>query len=227
MEQLIPIGSQLGRVALVCLVLLLGSTACETRAVLEAGAPTILPSSPEESSERTTNPAATGVILGAGGLGIVEFGAEPNDVIDQLTQEFGPPDQDTGYTPAFSVFGTCPGEKVRGVRWGSLLVLFSDGETGFASEGTFHFFSYRDQLFDIDGRPVESLGLSTAEGVGLGSTVKDLRAAYGDDLTIRRRSLPGRIDRFFFETDGRSLGGTLARRTNSVAAFLGGAGCGE
>lgn len=108
-----------------------------------------------------------------------------------------------------------------------LLVLFSDGDTGFGFEGTFHFFSYRDQLFDIEGRPVESLGLTTAEGVGLGSTVKDLRAAYGGDLTIRRRSLPGRIDRFFFETDGGSLGGTLARRTNSVQAVLGGAGCGE
>ena len=177
--------------------------------------------------ERSEEPAATGVVLGAGGLGIVQFGDEPDDVIDQLTQEFGPPDQDTGYTPAFSVFGTCPGEEVRGVGWGSLLVLFSDGDTGFGSEGTFHFFSYRDQLFDIEGRPVESLGLTTAKGVGLGSTVKDLRSAYGGDLTIRRRSLPGRIDRFFFETGGGSLGGTLARRTNSVQAFLGGAGCGE
>ena len=65
----------------------------------------------EKSPERTPNPAATDMVLGAGGLGVVEFGAKPNDVIDRLTQEFGPSDEDGGYTPAFSVFGTCPGEE--------------------------------------------------------------------------------------------------------------------
>ncbi|MGH2556594.1 MAG: hypothetical protein ACRDHO_12875 [Actinomycetota bacterium] len=175
------------------------------------------------------NATDTAVVLGPVGLGAVKFGADPEAVIDRLNREFGPPDEDSGYIPSFSVFGTCPGEEVRGVRWKSLLVLFTEGATDFGRQGRRHFFEYRDQLFVTSGGSTDSLGLTTAEGVGLGSTVADLRAAYGDRLEIIKHSLPGDVPRFTVEVDTGQLSGTLTgtTRADSVHAILGGYGCGE
>ncbi|MGH2729201.1 MAG: hypothetical protein ACRDJI_01170 [Actinomycetota bacterium] len=204
----------------VALVPLLGLMGCESGSDPTTQAPNRLQPSPDRSSE---------LVLGPDGLGAVKFGADPEMVIHRLNQQFGPPDEDSGYIPSFSVFGTCPGEKVRGVRWKSLLVLFTDGATDFGRQGRRHFFEYRDQLFVTSGGSTGSLGLTTAEGIGLGSTVADLRAAYGDRLEISPHSLPGDVPRFTVEVDTGQLSGTLtgARRTDSVHAILGGFGCGE
>ncbi len=214
--------------ALLCaLPFLFGSIGCDSTTAPEEHSSKPRQASPEASPEQT--PGATGVevALMPDGLGIVDLGAEPRTVIDRITREHGPPDEDTGYVPSFSIFGTCPGERVRGVRWKSLLVLFTDGTTDFRSDGKRHFFSYRDQLFDIHGRPTRSLGLMTAEGIGLGSTVEHLRTAYGDRLEISRRSLPGLVDRWTVQVEAGSLGGTLSGETATVQAILGGFGCAE
>jgi hypothetical protein len=71
---------------------------------------------------------------------------------------------------ASSPFGACPGQQVRGVRWGQLLALFSD------EGGARHFFTYTYGLGNREAGPE----LRTDIGVGLGSTVAQVQAAYPD-----------------------------------------------
>lgn len=120
---------------------------------------------------------AEGLVAGPGGLRIVAFGQPAELVVATLTAVFGEPDADTGWGPAVaSPFGVCPGERARGVRWGRLGVLLSDGPTSYGSAEYPHFFAWDVHAFEAES----GLAPRTAAGIGLGSTVDALTEAYGE-----------------------------------------------
>jgi hypothetical protein len=179
----------------------------------------------ETTTTTTTAPPdpTAGLRLRASGLGQVVFGTDADQTISAITEMVGAPSEDTGWDP-FN-FPTCPGEQVRVVRWASLEVFFSDGATDWAPAGTPHFFHYGHSVFAGSG---ESLDLATENGVRLGTTVAELKEAYGPDvLVIEDPSFGG-----LWEVDVPGAGilwGAVNTVTDDgvVESINGGAGCGE
>ncbi len=132
-------------------------------------------------------PLANFVFLGVDGIGVfTEFGGDAEETIQTLTCLLGEPDADSGYGDSFSVFGTCPGSEVRGVRWGPLLTLYGDAQI-FGSEDR-EFYNWRYEAFESP----DTLELTFPEtGIGLGATIPELQAAYGADLEIFQDDLTG------------------------------------
>lgn len=154
--------------------------------------PSVQPSSsaPTTAAPAGPSPSATAasearVVLGPDGLGVVRFGDSPEVVIAALDGRYGPADEDSGWGPRGS-FGVCPGSTTRGVRYGQLLVLLSDGPTEYAGAGQPHMFSYTVFARNTDNPAAEyGDGPQTAHGIGVGSSVADLRAAFGEALEVR------------------------------------------
>jgi hypothetical protein len=102
----------------------------------------------------------------------------------------------------------------------------TDGETEWRNDGVPDFFAYLNSVFFGDGR---SLGLLTAEGIGLGDPVDTLQAVYGDRAQITYDDL---IEGFLYTIEvpapGR-LGGGLTGDQNEdlITSIDGGFGCGE
>jgi hypothetical protein len=160
------------------------------------------------------------------GLGAVAFGTEVEAAVLSITAALGAPDEDSGWRPSFSGFGTCPGEQVRGLRWATMWALMTDGETGWRDDGTPHFFAYLNSVFYDDS---QSLGLLTEEGVGLGDTVEALEDAYGDRVEITFDEL---FDGYVFDIDvpapGRLWGASTGDEDHDLITSIdGGQGCGE
>jgi hypothetical protein len=178
----------------------------------------------------TKSPQAGQIILEPDGLKVASFGAAPDDVVTKVSQALGRhPDEDSGFVESFSVFGTCPGKMVRGVRWGGLTALFTDGATDFAPEGKRHFFYYSDANFDTRGKQVPPLGLKTSKGIGVGSTVASLKAAYGRGAEVYSDEMSGGASFRVKVAPPGSLGGALTgmKDSDTVTAVGGGLGCGE
>jgi hypothetical protein len=157
---------------------------------------------------------------------IMPFGTEPEAAVTRMTEVLGPPDEDSGWIPSFSGFGTCPGEEVRGIRWGTLWLLMTDGETEWLDNGGRHFFAYLNSVFYDDTR---SLGLLTEEGIGLGDTVKQLKDAYGERVEITYEDF---IEGYLFTIEvpapGQIRGGLTGENNDDlITAIDGGRGCGE
>lgn len=144
-----------------------------------------------ETTTTTTTIDMTVELTGEGiqaGPTWVHFGFDDDDAIAAFEAVFGPATDDTGWldslTDGWEQFGVCPGPNVRGVRWGtatetSLQVLFTDSESDFWTEGVEHFFAY----YYYDGS--NPTGLMTPEGIGVDSSVGQLKAAYeGPDFTF-------------------------------------------
>lgn len=123
---------------------------------------------PGPTAEETTEPSGAAIALRGDGLGVVELGAAPDAAIASVTAELGEPSVDTGWEPSFSTYGTCPGEQIRGVEWGGLVLLFTDGDTTYGSGQ--HLFSWR-----VTGAPPP---VSTANGLGYGSRAADAEELY-------------------------------------------------
>jgi len=206
------------------------STLEETTSTSEAVTTTVAETT-TTSGATTTTVIASGLVLEADGLEAVDFGQGPSIVISTVTATLGAePDADTGWLDAFdNPYGTCPSPEVRGVEWGILVLLFTSAETDFAPAGTRHFFTY--SYAPLPSKPgAGPHGLETSEGIGLGSTTKQVQDAYGDRVEIIEDEVFGP---FFavdldFESD-TALGGTLtsSNPTGKVASVLGGVGCGE
>lgn len=165
----------------------------------------------------TSSPAGPQAILRPDGLGDLPFGTESEAALAQLTTMLGAPTTDSGWVSAFdSKFGVCPGELVRGVTWGSLLVLFAD-ET-LAAVGKRHLYFY---AYGPDPLPA---GLTTPEGVGVGSTVAALRIAYPSVQVY-----PDDVLGPSFAVSPAGLAGSLSDITDAgvVRTITGGEGCGE
>ena len=154
------------------------------------------------------------------------FGTEAEIAVNMMTAVLGPPDEDSGWVPSFSGFGTCPGEEVRGIRWATLWLLMTDGGTEWRNDGVPHFFAYLNSVFYDATR---SLGLLTEDGIGLGDTVKELKDAYGKRVEINYEEF---IDGYLFTIEvpppGRMWGGLTGEKNDDlITAIDGGQGCGE
>lgn len=220
-----------------------------TSSTTESATATSTPSTtaPEASSSTTTSttaattttttptPAPPTVVLRPDGLGrasdsgndmMAAFGSEAETAIAAITAALGPPDEDTGWIPSFSGFGTCPGEEVRVVRWATMWAYMTDGSTEWRDDGVPHFFSYLNSVFASE---TASLGLLTDDGVGLGDTVKALRDAYGSRVEIMYEEF---YDGYVFNIDvaapGQLWGGlTGGDDDDLITSIDGGTGCGE
>ncbi len=179
------------------------------------------------TTSSTTTPPSRLLTLAGDGLGAVDLGTESEAAIQALSLILGDADEDTGWIDSFSGFGTCPGDVVRGVRWGTLWTLHTDGATDWGRGGFRHIFSYTDSVLISDGS--EDLGLRTAEGVGVGSTIDQLVQAYGSALDVHYEELIDSWVYFIDVPDPGFLWGLLSGSgTGSVVLSVnGGVGCGE
>jgi hypothetical protein len=113
--------------------------------------------------------ARAAIELRGDGLGVVAFGAIPDEAIDSVSAALGQPTADSGWEDAGSTsYGTCPGRRVRGVEWEHLVLLFTDGDTEHGSGE--HLFAWR-----VTGAPPP---LGTAEGLGYQATAADAEELY-------------------------------------------------
>jgi len=166
------------------LVLVVATAACSDDDIGGGAAPTTAATAEEGTgsteSSTTGDPTTTlpeeavEVVLRGDGLGVVALGAPPDEAVDALTEALGAPTRDTGWEPAFSEYGTCPGEQIRGVEWDHLVLLFTDGETELG-EGE-HLFAWR-----ITGAPP---AVGTANGFGFGATAADAEELYPGQVEI-------------------------------------------
>jgi hypothetical protein len=134
----------------------------------------------------TTDPAPLATVkLTESGLGDVLFGIDPDTVVADLTARFGAPDLDSDWIPSTpNVFGTCPGESMRAIGWGSLVTIFiDDGRSDLG--GWFYTYTYGyDYSENSGGVDPRQLNLRTDDDIGLGSTVGDLRSVWGDNVVV-------------------------------------------
>ncbi len=115
--------------------------------------------------------------MASSGIGPLLMGADGNEILGRLTATFGQPNEDSGTFISSGVYGACPGDTVRVVRWGPLAVVITD------PEGLPSFAGYRlDLAFgDLDSLSAE---LRTVSGLRAGDTVETLESIYADDFVI-------------------------------------------
>ncbi len=120
-------------------------------------------------------PRPEGVVLASDGLGLVPFGTDAQVALDVLTRALGQPVADSGWTDTFSIYGDCPGSRLRAVEWPGLLALFGNAEDGYQHRdaGDEHFMTWRLGAFGPD-----PYMLQTAEGIGVGAGRAEVAEAY-------------------------------------------------
>jgi len=159
-------------------------------------------------------------VLRPNSLGDAAFGAEPEGVIAYVSSIIGNPTVDTGWIDPLSV-GACPGTELRQVFWGDLTLYFSDESS--VTTGRRHFFSYVYGPAFVQGA-IAPAGLKTDAGIGVGSTVAELTAAYPNVVVNPADDFGGPN---FLTADGLAGFLTGATPTDTVTSVLGGQGCGE
>jgi hypothetical protein len=187
------------------------------------------PGAVAEPTTTTAPPAGGGpgagaapLILAPDGLSNARFGAAPDAVIAAVSGRLGAPSADTGWKPRGEVFGVCPGKRTRAVTWGGQFsVLFSDGPTRFGRAGREHFF-----LWSVEGTTRQT-PVVTAAGVGLGSTLAEVREAYpASRVRTWEPETPGGLPGFSVGPEERpTLAGLLTDRR--VSHLEAGVYCGE
>ena len=158
------------------------SQAATTTATSETAETQTTISANTTGSEQKPQPTATAVdqvtgslALRADGLGMLRFGEPADSAILRLVQAVG--GQPTGDSTITGVMpGGFSGRTVRFVEFGQLSVILSDG-TYYRDDGILHFAGWT-----LDG--TDPSELVTPEGITLGSTVDDLRAAFGEQLRL-------------------------------------------
>ncbi len=120
-------------------------------------------------------PNPEGVVLAGDGLGFVSFGAGVQAALGALINSLGQPVADTGWIDTFSIYGDCPGSRLRVVEWPGVLALFGNPEDGYQHRDAAdeHFMTWRLGSFGPD-----PYLLRTAEGIGIGATRSEVAEAY-------------------------------------------------
>ena len=131
----------------------------------------------------TTVPAAADIVLRVDGLDLVDFGDPKDPALSALSAALGTVDE-TGVGCELGGPGTST------ARWKELSVEFADG-------------GVRSYTVRPPNGVAPVLNLKTEAGIGLGSTVAQLKTAYGARLTI-----PGLGPEFDPESFGISFPGT-------------------
>lgn len=168
----------------------------------------------------TVSPAVGELALREDGIGSAAFGAEPEGVIAYVSALLGSPSNDTGWIAA-DTFAACAGEEVRQVVWGTLTLLFGDVST--VSDGRRHFYAYDYGLAGVLGD--EPVGLVTPEGIGLGTRIVDLEAAYPGVIVSEGDG--GFTPPNFYVNDNLRGLITGSGADDVVTVIFGGIGCGE
>ena len=181
-------------------------------------APTTSTSAASTTTSTTVAPAAA-LVLRDDGLGDALFGADAEGVIQYITSILGVPTDDSGWADPFESFGICPGNEVRGVTWGDLQLLFSDESV--VLKGRRHFFNY--VYGPPAGTSILPAGMSTANGVGIGSSVAELRVAY-PNVQVYPEDIYGP---YFVVNDDLIGFLTGVSDNDEIISFIGGNGCGE
>lgn len=169
-----------------------------------------------EASTSTTSATATDLVLRGDGLGLVALGADPAEAMAAVVAALGDPSADSGWQPAgSSPYGTCPGTEVRGVEWGHLVLLFTDGPTAHGSGP--HLFAWR-----ITGSPP---ALGTATGFGYRATAADAEELYPGAVEVvpPDEPFPGFLR---VAVDGGTITAYLDE-ADAVTNLEAGAACGE
>jgi hypothetical protein len=181
-----------------------------TPAPTTAAPPTAAPTTPP--SAETGN--GGGLRLRTDGIGVAGFGDQPDAVIAAVQAEIGPPTDDSGWVDPFTI-GACPGDRYRQVHWNDLTFDFSD------ADGRQRFIGYA--YGSVSGVGAQPADLTTAEGIGVGATVGDLKAAYPDVTTLPGEE--GLFDPRFATTGGLDGYLTGTEDADVVLSIEAGDGC--
>lgn len=157
-----------------------GSDDAEPAASTTASSGATTTSSSASSSTTGASEPDPEIELRGDGLGVVDLGAAPDAAIAAVTDVLGDPTLDTGWEASSSAYGTCPGDRVRGVEWDHLVLLFTDGSTAYGT--TEHLFAWR-----LTGAPP---ALGTAKGLGYEATVADAEELYPGEVEITEAEEP-------------------------------------
>lgn len=157
-----------------------GSDDAEPASSTTASTGVTTPSSSASSSTAAASEPDPQIELRGDGLGVVDLGAAPDAAIAAVTAELGDPTLDTGWEASSSAYGTCPGDRVRGVEWDHLVLLFTDGSTSYGT--TEHLFAWR-----LTGAPP---ALGTAKGLGYEATVADAEELYPGEVEVTEAEDP-------------------------------------
>ncbi len=161
------------------------------------------PATTSTTTSTAASPPVGELVLLSDGLGVVSFGDPIDTVLPVLEQALGrSPTGDTTDTGDLPFGYGGRNTTVRVVRFDGLGLVFTDWPY-FRDDGVVHLVAWG----------VGSTGavdLATPEGIKPGSTVEDLRAAYGDRLLIppERDECTGSWH-FFVDTSAFGLMGTL------------------
>ncbi|CAN5857364.1 hypothetical protein BH24ACT6_BH24ACT6_10310 [soil metagenome] len=195
------------------------TTAAPTTAAPTTVAPTVAPTTASPPTTPVQDPTS-GVILAADGVGVAAFGDEPDAAVAAVTAILGEPTQDSGWVEPFTI-SACPGTEYRRVSWGAFSLQFSDQSS--KADGRRHLFGYEyGEVGRTDATPA---GLVTAEGIGVGSTVAELKSAYpGVSVVAGEEGLSSSS----FEVSENGLAGLLTDATDQgiVILVVGGDFCG-
>jgi len=199
-----------------------GDTTIPDTAASSTSSSTSTTSTTAVAASTTTLAAVQGLGLSAQGLGDVQFGVDADQTVSYVNSVLGKPTRDTGWVDPLTTGGSCPGTTIRLVDWNDLQLFFTDQSP--AVQGLRHFASFSYGPAVAPGQP-NPFGLVTGNGIGLGSTVKDLKAAYPSVQILPGDALASG-PQFVIE---QGLHGFLTgvKNTDTVISFVGGYGCGE
>ena len=163
-------------------------------------------SSNGDPTDFDTAPLAS-IVLSEDGLGDVLLGFPPDVVVADISALFGEPDVDSDWVAAEpNIYGDCPGRQMRAVGWGSLVTIFINEVTDPLGERFFTYTYGYDYNGNEGGVDPRGLNLTTVDGIGIGSSVVELRSVYGEALAITGDS---ELDLWSFTVTGSTLQGLL------------------
>lgn len=164
-----------------------------TSAAVTTTSPAVTTTGPPTTAAATTTtaPAAAAIVLRVDGLGLVDFGDPKDAALSALSAALGPIDES-------GVGCELGGPGPTTARWKELRVEFADGVV-------------RSYHVRPPNGVAPVLNLKTEAGVGLGSTVPQLKTTYGASLSI-----PGLGPEFDPTSFGISFPGTNRKLLGSL-----------